>query len=117
MNAHFKELGRWVDVGPVTDIPARGARRVVTPFGDIAIFRTGDGAVFAVRDRCPHKNGPLSQGIVHGRTVTCPLHAWTIDLATGEPIGADAGKGCTPTLRVQVSEGRVLIAGPASVPA
>ena len=49
-------------------------------------------------DRCPHKSGPLSQGIVHGRAVTCPLHNWNIDLATGEPTGADAGKGCTPTV-------------------
>jgi nitrite reductase (NADH) small subunit len=101
---------RWVDVGAVTDIPRRGARRVATPFGDIAVFRTGDGAVYALRDRCPHKQGPLSQGIVHGRAVTCPLHAWTIDLATGEPTGADAGKGCAATFQVQVADGRVLIA-------
>lgn len=116
MNLHVRDLSRWVDVGAVIDIPARGARRVVTPFGDIAVFRTGNGAVFALRDRCPHKHGPLSQGIVHGRSVTCPLHAWTIDLATGEPTGADAGKGCAPTLRVQVSEGRVLIDGASAAP-
>ena len=115
MTVHVKELGRWIDVGRVAEIPLRGARRVSTPFGDIAVFRTGDGGVYALRDRCPHKNGPLSQGIVHGRSVTCPLHAWNIDLATGEPTGADAGKGCTPTLRVRVTEeGRVLIAGPAA---
>ena len=82
-----------------------------TPRGDIAIFRTGDGEVFALRDQCPHKHGPLSQGIVHGRTVTCPLHAWNIDLATGEPTGADAGKGCTPTVALRVENGRLLLAG------
>jgi nitrite reductase (NADH) small subunit len=115
MNVHLKQRTRWIDVGTVADIPLRGARRVATPFGDIAVFRTGDNAIYALRDRCPHKQGPLSQGIVHGRSVTCPLHAWTIDLATGEPVGADAGKGCAPTLKVQVIERRVLIAAPAEL--
>lgn len=112
MTIHVREIDRWIDVGAVSDIPRRGARRVATPFGDIAVFRTGDGAVFALRDRCPHKHGPLSQGLVHGRQVTCPLHAWTIDLATGEPTGADAGKGCAPTVRVRVEDSRVLLAAP-----
>ena len=112
MTVHLKSQERWIDVGGVTDIPRRGARRVATPFGDIAVFRTGDGGIFALRDRCPHKQGPLSQGLVHGRTVTCPLHGWNIDLATGQPTGADAGKGCTPTIAVRVIDGRVLMAGP-----
>jgi nitrite reductase (NADH) small subunit len=111
MNAILKDTALWIDVGAVTDVPRRGARRVSTPRGDIAIFRTGDGEVFALRDQCPHKRGPLSQGIVHGRTVTCPLHAWNIDLATGEPTGADAGKGCTPTVALRVENGRLLLAG------
>jgi nitrite reductase (NADH) small subunit len=110
MTVHVKTQARWIDVGAVTDIPLRGARRVVTPFGDIAVFRTGDGGVFALRDRCPHKQGPLSQGLVHGRTVTCPLHGMNIDLSTGEPMGADAGKGCAPTIPVRVAEGRVFLA-------
>jgi nitrite reductase (NADH) small subunit len=99
----------WRDVGAVEDIPERGARRVATPQGDIAVFRTGDGRVFALLDRCPHKQGPLSQGIVHGHAVACPLHNWTIDLATGHPTGADAGKGCTPTAPVKVLDGRVFL--------
>lgn len=111
MNAILKDTALWIDVGAVTDVPRRGARRVSTPRGDIAIFRTGDGEVFALRDQCPHKGGPLSQGIVHGRTVTCPLHAFNIDLATGEPTGADAGKGCTPTVALRVENGRLLLAG------
>ena len=111
MNAIVKDIAMWIDVGAVTDVPRRGARRVSTPRGDIAIFRTGDGELFALRDQCPHKHGPLSQGIVHGRTVTCPLHAWNIDLATGEPTGADAGKGCTPTVALRVENGRLLLAG------
>ena len=109
MNALVKDSLDWIDVGAVTDIPFRGARRVPTPKGDVAVFRTGDGRVFALKDSCPHKQGPLSQGIVHGHAVTCPLHSWNIDLATGEPMGADAGKGCTPVVPLQVREGRILL--------
>lgn len=110
MNAHAPPAEViWTDIGAVTDIPRRGARRVPTPHGDIAVFRTGDGDIYALYDRCPHKNGPLSQGIVHGRTVTCPLHSWTIDLASGHPTGADAGKGCTPVAPLEVREGRILL--------
>lgn len=100
----------WIDVGAVTDIPLRGARRLPSPVGTIAVFRTGDGQVFALMDKCPHKGGPLSDGIIHGHAVACPLHNWRIDLATGQPLGADAGKGCTPTIPLKVVEGRVLVA-------
>jgi nitrite reductase (NADH) small subunit len=110
MSAIIRNLAVWIDVGAVTDIPLRGARRVPTPTGDIAVFRTGDGGVFALRDLCPHKGGPLSQGIVHGHAVTCPLHAWNIDLATGEPTGADKGKGCAPTVPLRLEAGRILLA-------
>ena len=110
MNAHVNPSVLWVDVGAAVDVPRRGARRVATPRGDIAIFRTGDNEIFALLDQCPHKKGPLSQGIIHGRSVTCPLHAWNIDLATGEATGADAGKGCAPTVTVRVEDGRILLA-------
>jgi nitrite reductase (NADH) small subunit len=110
MNAIIQDPMLWTDVGAVTDIPRRGARRVPTPQGDIAVFRTGDDQVFALRDACPHKGGPLSQGIVHGHGVACPLHNWIIDLATGEPTGADRGKGCAPTVPLKLVEGRVLLA-------
>jgi len=111
MNAPVKDFSPslWTDVGAVTDIPLRGARRVPTPNGDIAIFRTGDGRIFALKDACPHKGGPLSQGIVHGHAVACPLHNWSINLATGEPMGADAGKGCVQVPPLQVLEGRILL--------
>lgn len=99
----------WIDIGAVEDVPLRGARRVVIAEGAVAVFRTGDGAVFALKDQCPHKQGPLSQGIVHGQSVTCPLHNWVIDLATGEPTGADAGKGCAPVVPVMVEDGRLFI--------
>jgi nitrite reductase (NADH) small subunit len=109
MNALVKDPTAWIDVGAVTDVPLRGARRVPTQAGDVAVFRTGDNQLYALLDRCPHKAGPLSQGIVHGRAVTCPLHAWAIDLASGLPMGADAGKGCTPVVPLQVRDGRILL--------
>ena len=95
----------WTDVGAVTDIPRRGARRVPSPLGDIAIFRTGDGAVFALIDACPHKGGPLSQGIVFGTSVACPLHNWTIGLGDGCAQAPD--DGCVQKFSVQVVDGAV----------
>ncbi len=81
----------WIEIGSTTDIPRRGARCVETPQGRIAVFRTMDDQFFAIEDRCPHKGGPLSQGIVHGTAVTCPLHNWVISLETGKALGADEG--------------------------
>jgi len=100
-------VSRWIEVGALDDIPQRGARVVKTPFGCIAVFRTADDEVFALDDRCPHKAGPLSQGIVHGRSVTCPLHNWVIDLASGEVEGADEGRVATVPLRCE--DGRLLL--------
>lgn len=100
--------GDWIDIGPIGQIPLRGARTVPVAGGpEIAVFRTGDNEVYALVNRCPHKAGPLSQGIVHGDAVACPLHNWTISLKTGEAQGGD--KGCTPTVPVKVDAGRVLI--------
>ena len=107
MNAIVRDPITWIDVGAVTDIPLRGARRVPTPGGDVAIFRTGDGQVFALKDACPHKGGPLSQGIVHGNVVTCPLHNWNISLKTGEALGGD--KGCVPTIPLKLDGGRIFL--------
>ncbi|MGH6781857.1 MAG: nitrite reductase small subunit NirD [Sphingomonadaceae bacterium] len=100
--------GDWLDIGPIDQIPLRGSRTVPVAGGEeIAVFRTGDNEVFALVNRCPHKHGPLSQGIVHGHSVACPLHNWNISLKTGEAQGED--KGCTPTVPVKVDAGRVLI--------
>jgi nitrite reductase (NADH) small subunit len=99
----------WLDVCALEEIPQRGARRVENAKIPVAIFRTSDDRVFALVDRCPHKHGPLSMGIIHGTSVTCPLHGMRIDLATGEPMGADAGKGCAPRIGVRLERGRVLI--------
>jgi nitrite reductase (NADH) small subunit len=81
----------WTAIGKLSDIPLRGARCVKTPQGKIGVFRTSDDQVFAIEDHCPHKRGPLSQGIVHGTAVTCPLHNWVISLETGKALGADEG--------------------------
>jgi nitrite reductase (NADH) small subunit len=97
----------WIDIGAASEIPKRGARVVRTPFGPIALFLTADGSFFAIEDRCPHRGGPLSQGIVHGNAVTCPLHNWVISLETGEALGADIG--CVKRLPLRVDADRILI--------
>ena len=91
----------WIAIGTIDDIPVRGARCVNTPQGRIAVFRTADDKVFAIEDQCPHKQGPLSQGIVHGNAVTCPLHNWVISLETGKAQGADEGAVRTVPLKVE----------------
>lgn len=91
---------RWIKIGSINDIPRRGARCVTTPRGRIAIFRTADDGVFAIDDRCPHKGGPLSEGIVHGTSVTCPLHNWVFSLDTGKALGADEGAVRTVPIRI-----------------
>jgi nitrite reductase (NADH) small subunit len=97
----------WVEICGLEDIPRQGARVVAAPRGDVAVFRTLDDAVFALDDRCPHKGGRLSQGIVHGHSVTCPLHNWVIGLESGE--AAEPDEGCTHGVPVRVQEGRVLL--------
>ena len=94
-----------IDIAALDDIPPQGARVVRTPQGCVAIFRTADDRVFALDDRCPHKGGPLSEGIVHGTSVTCPLHNWVFDMTTGQAQGADSGHVATHPVRVQ--DGRI----------
>lgn len=97
--------GPWVAIAHLRDIPQRGARRIETAKVAIAVFRTADDRVFALEDRCPHKGGPLSQGIVHEGGVTCPLHGWVIDL---EAAGArDPDRGCVRKFPVRVRAGAV----------
>ena len=95
----------WINVAKLDDIPRQGARVITTAVGDIAVFRTVDDEIFALRDKCPHKGGPLSQGIVHGRKVACPLHDWKINLDTGLAVAPD--EGCAARYPVRVQEGRV----------
>ncbi|GGF06153.1 tRNA-(guanine-N1)-methyltransferase [Aliidongia dinghuensis] len=100
----------WVDVGTVADIPRLGARVVASAIGNIALFRTAEDEIFALEDRCPHKGGPLSQGIVHGKGVSCPLHNWVIELETGEACAPD--HGCTRTIDVLRQGERILLRVP-----
>ena len=102
--------GRWTEIGQVSDIPRQGARVVASGIGDIAVFRALDDTVFAIEDRWPHKGGPLSQGIVHGHSVTCPLHNWVVDLQSGEAAAPDVG--CVRRIPVRVEDGRVLLSIP-----
>lgn len=97
----------WLDAVSIEEIPARGARVLHTAGETIALFRTSDDRVYALRDHCPHRGGPLSQGIVHGSCVTCPLHEWVIDLASGAATGPD--EGATRVFAVRVEGDRVLV--------
>jgi nitrite reductase (NADH) small subunit len=98
----------WLTIGRVEDIPRLGARVVRTKRGDIAVFRTADDRVFALDDRCPHKGGPLSQGIVHGLRVTCPLHSLLVDLRDGRAVAPD--EGCVASHPVRIENGQVVLA-------
>jgi nitrite reductase (NADH) small subunit len=99
-------MSEWKVICRVEDIPVLGARRVARPEGlDVAVFRNDQNEVFALLDRCPHKGGPLSQGIVFGTSVACPLHNWTIGLHSG--CAKEPDEGCTPRFAVQVANGEV----------
>jgi nitrite reductase (NADH) small subunit len=106
MDGHIETV--WMDVGHLDDIPRLGSRVVTTPAIDIAIFRTADDRVFALHDRCPHKAGKLSQGIVHGESVTCPLHNWVIGLTDG--VAKDPDEGCVRAVSVRLDNDRILLA-------
>ena len=100
-------MTEWIRICALADIPMLGARVVRDVSGNIALFRNVDDGVFALLDKCPHKGGPLSQGIVHGRSVSCPLHNWKIDLSTGAALAPDAG--CVRAFPVRIEQGEVLL--------
>lgn len=91
----------WIAAGRLDEIPRAGARVIRTPAGDIALFRTHDDRVFALRDQCPHQGGPLSQGVVYGHKVSCPLHNWSIELKSGAAVGPDVGRTACFPVRVE----------------
>jgi nitrite reductase (NADH) small subunit len=97
----------WTRVGAIADIPVLGARVVKSPEGDIAVFRNAEDEVFALRDKCPHRGGPLSQGIVFGRSVACPLHNWVIGLEDGNAAPPDTG--CAGRYPMKVEDGVVYL--------
>ncbi len=101
-------MSEWKKICLVTDIPVLGSRRVARPVGmDVAVFRNDQDQVFALLDRCPHKGGPLSQGIVFGTSVACPLHNWTIGLEGG--CAKEPDEGCTPKFACKVEAGEVYL--------
>ena len=97
----------WIEVGKLSEIPSQGARVVETGKGDIAVFRTADDEIFALRDKCPHKGGPLSQGIISGKRVSCPLHDWKIHLDSGDAVAPDVG--CAATYPVKMEGDMVML--------
>ena len=100
------DMNEWITICAIDEIPVLGARRVARAQGlDVAVFRTASGEVFALLDRCPHKGGPLSQGLVFGSSVACPLHNWTIALTTGQAAAPD--EGCTPRFAVRLEGSEV----------
>ena len=102
------KMNDWKVICRVEDIPVLGSRRVARPRGmDVAVFRNDQDQVFALLDRCPHKGGPLSQGIVFGERVACPLHNWNIELQSG--CAASPDEGCTQKFSVRVDDGQVYL--------
>ena len=97
----------WTRVCMLEEIPRLGARVVKSAHGNIAVFRNAEDEVFALLDKCPHKGGPLSQGIVFGRKVACPLHNWNIGLDDGNAVAPD--HGCARGFAVKLDNGVVFI--------
>lgn len=105
-------IGDWLDIGPVSQVAPGSARTLpVRGRDEIAVFHTLEGQFYALVNACPHKRGPLSQGIVHGTVVTCPLHSWNISLKTGEALGdgPDERGACVPTIPLKVDAGRLYL--------
>ena len=102
------KMNQWMPICRLTEIPELGSRRVARARGvDVAVFRNDRDQVFALLDRCPHQGGPLSQGIVFGTSVACPLHNWTIGLQDGSAKAPDAG--CATKFTVKVENGVVFL--------
>ena len=100
-------MSDWIDIAALDAVSQRGARLVKTAYGCVAVFRTAADEVYALDNACPHKQGPLADGIVHGKAVTCPLHNWVISLETGTAQGADEGQ--VATYPAKVEGGRILL--------
>jgi len=105
-------IGDWLDIGPTSQIAPGNARTLPVQGADeIAVFHTLDNQFYALVNRCPHKAGPLSQGIVHGSVVTCPLHSWQISLRSGAALGdSEEERGaCVPTIPLRIDAGRIYL--------
>lgn len=95
-------MATWIKVIEAENIPEMGSRKIIVGEEEIALFKTRDGSIFAINNICPHKQGKLSEGLVHEKVVTCPLHNWDIDLASGEALGNDSG--CTNVYESKIED-------------
>lgn len=100
-------MANWIRITEIENIPSMGARTVLINDKEIAIFKTKDGSVFAINNICPHKQGKLADGLVHEKSVTCPLHNWDIDLSSGEALGNDSG--CTNVYESKIENDTIFI--------
>ena len=100
-------MSQWLEIAALEEIPILGSRVLETESENIAIFRAKEDKIYAIKDQCPHKQGPLSQGIMHGDSVTCPLHNWKISPVSGEALGAD--EGCTNVYETKVESGIIYL--------
>ena len=103
----MSNIKKWYRITEIENIPFMGSRKVEISEIEIAIFKTRDGSIFAINNVCPHKKGKLSEGLVHDKQVTCPLHNWEIDLTTGEALGNDSG--CTGVYETKIEDGIVYL--------
>ncbi len=101
-------MSNWIKIIQVEDVPVMGSRKVVVGDDEIVIFKTRDESIFAVNNVCPHKQGKLSEGLVHDHMVTCPMHNWDIDLETG--VVKDEDNSCTKKYETKVEEGVIYLA-------
>lgn len=102
----LKTSRQWIAIAPATHIPVREGRAVRVGSREIAIFNLGERFV-AIDNECPHKGGPLCDGIVAGTTVVCPLHGWKIDLETGA-LAQPGLPVCVETFRTRVDENGII---------
>jgi len=101
------KANNWIEVCKLDEIPPSQARTVQAGDNMIAVFRLTDDRVKAVENRCPHKQGPLAEGIISGDDILCPLHNWRISLDSGEVAAPD--EGCVKTYPVKVEDGQVFL--------
>ena len=100
-------MAKWYKITEIENIPFMGSRKVEIGEIEIAIFKTRDGSIFAINNICPHKKGKLSEGLVHDKIVTCPLHSWEIDFFSGEALGNDSG--CIDVYESKIEKGIIYI--------
>ena len=103
----MSNIKKWYRITEIENIPFMGSRKVEISEIEIAIFKTRDGSIFAINNICPHKKGKLSDGLVHDKQVTCPLHNWEIDLSSGKALGNDSG--CTGIYETKIEDGIVYL--------